>query len=77
MDKSAYALVSVSVTAAVLAVALAAVTLMSGSTPQMLNNMADESLVSSTLSVTGTAQTTLVPDTLVVTFVVQEKAATS
>ncbi len=75
MDKTSYALVSVSVTAAVLAIALAAVTLLSGSATQILTT-SDDNLGSSTLSVTGTAQTTIVPDTLAITFVVQEKAST-
>ncbi|MEM0440042.1 MAG: SIMPL domain-containing protein [Candidatus Caldarchaeum sp.] len=76
MEKQTLALLSVSLTAVVLAAALTMVTLADGRQFQTLNTNGQNSQAESFISVMGSAQTTIVPDTVVLMFMVEERAPT-
>ncbi|MCS7133257.1 MAG: SIMPL domain-containing protein [Candidatus Caldarchaeum sp.] len=77
MEKQSVALLSVSLAVAVLAAALALVALGDGRTPSIMNVNTENSQTQPILSITGSAQTSFAPDTIVMTFTVQRKGATA
>ncbi|MCX8201118.1 MAG: SIMPL domain-containing protein [Candidatus Caldarchaeum sp.] len=75
LEKQSVALLSVSLAAVVMAAALALVSLGAGRTSQILNVNTDNSQTNGpVLSITGVAETTFAPDTVVMSFTVEEKA---